>query len=54
MLALHGGVWAFSSCGKWWGLLPSCGVRSSHCQDFSPCTEWALGHLGFSSCGVWA
>ena len=38
-----------------------CGVRASHCGDFSCCGAWALGALasvvvahGLSSCGLWA
>ena len=52
--------WAFSSCGEW-GLLSSCGVRTSHCCGFSCCREWALGAwvseavvCRLNSCGFWA
>ena len=43
----------FSSCGKQ-GLCYSCSVRVSHCSGFSCCRAWALGPLGFRSCGSWA
>ena len=33
------------------GSLLLCGLFSSSCCDFSCCRTWALGHLGFSSCG---
>ena len=39
----------FSSCDNW-GLLPSCGMRASHCSGF-PCGVQALGRMGFVSCG---
>ena len=29
-----------------------CGVQASHCSGFSCCRAWALGLLGFSSCGA--
>ena len=38
----------FSSCGKH-GLLCGCGLRASRRSGFS-CREWAVGHVGFSSC----
>ena len=47
-LLLHG---LFSSCDEW-GLL-SCGVWVSHCSGFSCCRAQALGHMGFSSTGLW-
>ena len=61
-LLLHGLFSGFSER----GLLSGCGAQASHCDDFSCCRAWALGHLGFSSygsralehrlnsCGVWA
>ena len=36
------------------GLLSSCGVRVSHCDDFFSCGVWALGHTGFSGCSAQA
>ena len=42
----------FSSCGKW-GRLSSCGAWASYCGGFSCCIAQALGHTGFSSCGMW-
>ena len=41
--------WLFFSCGKW-GLLPSCGVQTSHGGGISCWGAPALGHEGFSSC----
>ena len=28
-----------------------CGARTPHCRDFSCCRAWALGFVGFSTCG---
>ena len=28
------------------GLLSSCGMRASHCGDFSCCRTWVLKHMG--------
>ena len=36
------------------GLLSSCGVRASHCGDFSCCRAQAVRQAGFSSCGAQA
>ena len=44
-------AWTFSSCGEW-GLLSSCGARASHCSGFSCGGVQALGHVGFSDCGI--
>ena len=33
------------------GILFSCGKQASHCGGFSYCRSWALGHMGFGSCG---
>ena len=41
----------FSSCREQ-GLLSSCGMRDSHCSDFS-CGSQALGCSGFSSWNSW-
>lgn len=30
----------------------SCSVQASHCSSFFCCGAWALGFLGFSSCGM--
>ena len=46
-------AWTFSSCGKW-GLLFSCCVQASPCSGFSCCRVWALGHVDFSGCSMWA
>ena len=43
----------FSSCDKQ-GAILCCNTRASHCCGFSHCRAWALGHVGFSSCGIWA
>ena len=43
----------YSSCSKQ-GLLSSCSVQASQCNDFSRYRAWALGHVGLSSCGTWA
>lgn len=32
----------------------SCSVPASHCRSCFCCGAWALGFLGFSSCGTWA
>ena len=53
MLCLHSGAWALSSCAKWWGLLSRRGVRSSQCSNFFDSHAQALGHVGFSGCGLW-
>ena len=42
-----------SSCPKR-ELLSSCGAWASHCGGSSCCGAQALGHAGFSNCGVWA
>ena len=42
----HCCAWAFSSCGKW-ELFSSCGVRASHCSDFSCHRAWTLGYTGW-------
>ena len=42
-----GSSWLFSSCDKQ-GLLSS---WASYCGGFSYCRTWALGGVGFSSCG---
>ena len=34
--------------------LLDCGVRASHCGDFSCCGAQALGHVDFCSCGTQA
>ena len=51
---------AFSSCGEW-GLLFVVVRRTQSTQasvvaacGLSSCGTWALGHVGFSSCGVLA
>ena len=37
----------------WWaGLLFRWGAQVSHCGPFSCCWRWALGCVGFSSCGL--
>ena len=41
-------TWAFSGGGEQ-GLCSSCGMRTSHCGDFSCCGARALGHVAFSS-----
>ena len=46
-------TWAFSSCGEQ-DLLSSCRAWASHCSGFSCSRARALGHTGFSSCGLWA
>ena len=43
----------YSSCSKQ-GLLSSCSVQASQCNDFSRYRARALGHVGLSSCGTWA
>ena len=53
VLGLHCRAQAFSSCGEW-GLLSSCGARTSHCGGFSCCGAQALGRAGFSSCSLQA
>ena len=50
-LGLHCSVQAFSSCGEW-GLLSSCGARTSQCSGFSNCGARTLRRVGFSSCGA--
>ena len=49
-LLLHA---VFSSCDKQ-GAILCCSTRASHCCGFYRCKAWALGHMGFSSCGIWA
>ena len=44
---------AFSSFGEQ-GLLSSCGAQVSHCGGFSCFKAQALGHAGFTNCGLWA
>ena len=41
----------FSSCGKW-GLLFSWGAWAFHCDGFSYCGTWAVGHMVFHSCST--
>ena len=41
----------FSSHGEQ-GLLSSCNAGASHCGNFSRCRAWALGSVGFGSCGA--
>lgn len=41
----------FSRCSGQ-GLLSNRGVRASHCRGFSLFRAWALGCVGFSSCGT--
>ena len=51
-----GSLWLcrlFSSCGKW-GLPSSSGMQASRCSRFSYREAQALGHIGFSSCRMWA
>ena len=41
------------------GLPSTCGVQASHCNDFSCCRAWVLGHTGsgahgLGSCSSWA
>ena len=43
----------FLSCGKQ-GLLSTCSALVCHCRGFSCYGAWALGTVGFSSCGFWA
>ena len=43
----------FLSCGKQ-GLLSTCSALVCHCRGFSCYGAWALGIVGFSSCGFWA
>ena len=42
VLGLHCHAQAFSSCSEQ-KLLSSCGLRASHCSEFSFCRAWALG-----------
>ena len=51
VLGLHCSWWAFSSSGER-GLLSSCVAWASHCSGFSCWGPWALGLVGFSSCGA--
>ena len=51
VLNFHCYAQAFSSCGKW-QRLSSFSVETSHYSGFSCCGAWALGHVGFSSCGT--
>ena len=53
VLGLHCCTQAFFICREW-DLLSTCGGRTSHCSDFSCWVTHALGHAGFSSCGLWA
>ena len=49
VLGLRCCVVFFSSCDEQ-GLLSNCCAQASHCGDFC-CGAWALGRMGFSSCG---
>ena len=49
-LLLHG---LSPSCGEW-GLLSSGRPADFRCSDFSCFGAQALGHAGFSHCGIWA
>ena len=50
VLGLHCCTWAFSTCREW-DLLSTCGART-YCNDLSCWVTQALGHAGFSSCGL--
>ena len=49
---LHCCTWAVSSCTEW-GLLSSCGARTSHYSGFFCCRAWAQW-LGLSGSRTWA
>ena len=44
-------VWAFSSCREQ-RLFSSCALQASHCNGSPWCWPQALGHAGFSNCGL--